>query len=202
VDIVVPGVTAAEQPIAGMALKSAEQSVMQTFHRDADDHLDGAPFLSILLVEDEPAHAEIVRRSLHDSSAAHRLTHVEDGQAALDYLNRENDFADLVSAPLPDLILLDLNMPKLGGLEVLRKIQGDEELRKIPSVVLTTSASPADIDAAYRLGATGYQIKPISPEGFTTLLASLRHLCKQAEMNSEEPQTKPKQASWHQTQGE
>jgi CheY-like chemotaxis protein len=114
----------------------------------------------------------MARRSLLCSSPVHRIIHVEDGQAALDYLHRKNAFENLLSEPLPDLILLDLNMPKMGGFEVLRQIRENQELRKIPSVVLTTSADPMDKEDALRLGAAGFQTKPMSPESFTELLGN------------------------------
>ena len=123
--------------------------------------LDREP-LTILLVEDEPAHAEIVRRNLNIFPAAHRIVHVEDGQLALDYL--------FGSGPPPDLILLDLRLPKVDGLEVLRQIQASETLKTIPTVVLTTSAADEDLAAAFRLGAMSYQLKPVTFEGYTELL--------------------------------
>ena len=83
--------------------------------------------ITILLVEDEPAHAEIVRRTLEAFPSAHRLVHVEDGQMALDYLFGAN------SGSLPDLILLDLRLPKVDGLEVLRQIQANGTLKNIPT---------------------------------------------------------------------
>ena len=91
-------------------------------------------------------------------------------KATLDYLYRKNEYADLLSDALPDLILLDVNLPKVGGFEVLRQIRENEELRRIPCVMLTTSSASLDIEAARSLGATGYQIKPVSAERFTDLL--------------------------------
>ena len=129
--------------------------------------LNEAP-ITILLVEDDPAHVEIVRRNLSIFPIAHRLIHVEDGQLALDFLLPQHGWA--ASNPLPDLILLDLRLPKVDGLEVLRQIQENEDLRKIPTVVLTTSAADSDLAAAYRLGARSYQLKPVNFEGFTELL--------------------------------
>ena len=127
----------------------------------------------ILLVEDEASHVEIARRNLIDTLVPHRLIHVEDGQAALDYLHRDNEFSDFESYAIPDLILLDLHLPKVHGLEVLRRIQANKNLSKIPTVVLTTSAAPSDIDIVYGLGATGYQIKPISARNLKSLLGIL-----------------------------
>ena len=122
--------------------------------------------ITILLVEDEPAHAEIVRRTLEAFPSAHRLVHVEDGQMALDYLFGANPGA------LPDLILLDLRLPKVDGLEVLRQIQANGTLKNIPIVVLTTSAADSDLETAFHLGAVSYQLKPVTFEGYTELLGT------------------------------
>ena len=122
--------------------------------------------VTILLVEDDPAHAEIVRRNLSELPVAHRLFHVEDGQLALDYLFGGNP------GPPPALILLDLRLPKVDGLEVLRQIHEDDALKVIPLVVLTTSAADSDLATAYHLGATSYQLKPVNFEGYTELLAA------------------------------
>ena len=131
--------------------------------------LKGVP-INILLVEDEPAHAEIVRRNLAVFPVSHRLVHVDDGQMALDYLLRQDAYEDPLSSPRPDLILLDLRLPKVDGLEVLRQIQENQDLKGIPIVVLTTSSTDSDLTAAYRLGARSYQLKPVNFEGFTELL--------------------------------
>lgn len=136
--------------------------------------LKGVP-INILLVEDEPAHAEIVRRNLAVFPVAHRLVHVDDGQMALDYLLRQDAYEDPLSSPRPDLILLDLRLPKVDGLEVLRQIQENQDLKGIPIVVLTTSSTDSDLTAAYRLGARSYQLKPVNFEGFTELLDMSDH---------------------------
>jgi len=124
----------------------------------------------ILLVEDEPAHAEIVRRNLADFRVANRIIHVEDGQAALDYLCREGAYTDVQSNPRPDMILLDLRLPKVDGLEVLSRIKADPDLKRIPTVVLTTSAAEADLVSAYADGAGSYLVKPVDFDKFTTLM--------------------------------
>jgi len=129
--------------------------------------LDASPII-ILLVEDDPAHVEIMRRNLTTFPVAHRLIHVEDGQMALDYLLPET--ADPQANPRPDLILLDLRLPKVDGLEVLRQIQANEDLKRIPTVVLTTSAADSDLAAARRLGAASYQLKSMGFVGFRELL--------------------------------
>jgi len=129
----------------------------------------GEPIL-ILLVEDDPAHAEIVRRNLEDFRVANRIVHVTDGQAALDYLFRENVYADPATSPRPDIILLDLRLPKVDGLEVLRLIKADATLRRIPTVVLTTSGAESDMASAYNHGAGSYLVKPVDFEKFTRLM--------------------------------
>jgi len=126
--------------------------------------------INILLVEDDPAHAEIVRRNLADFRVANRIFHVEDGQAALDFLFHQGAYADPATHPLPTLILLDLRLPKVDGLEVLRRIKADENLRSIPTVVLTTSASESDLVNAYSHGAGSYLVKPVDFDKFTKLM--------------------------------
>ena len=131
--------------------------------------MKGKPIL-ILLVEDDPAHAEIVRRNLEGFRVANRINHVPDGQAALDYLYRRNSYAAAEASPRPDLILLDLRLPKVDGLEVLRQVKEDAELKRIPTVVLTTSSAESDVVQAYTHGAGSYLVKPVEFENFTKLL--------------------------------
>jgi len=133
--------------------------------------IKGRPVV-ILLVEDDLAHAEIVRRNLKDFRVANRIVHVEDGQAALDYLFRRGVFTDPNANPRPDLVLLDLRLPKVDGLEVLKRIKADEVLKKIPTVVLTTSNAESDILNAYENGAGSYLAKPVDFEKFAKLLES------------------------------
>jgi two-component system response regulator len=132
--------------------------------------MNGGEPIIVLLVEDDPAHAEIVRRNLEDFRVANRMVHVEDGQAALDYLFRQAAFADPPSSPRPSLILLDLRLPKVDGLEVLRRIKEDDHLKRIPTVVLTTSAAESDMVGAYGNGAGSYLVKPVDFEKFTGLM--------------------------------
>lgn len=133
--------------------------------------IKGQP-INILLVEDDLAHAEIVRRNLKDFRVANRIIHVEDGQAALDYLFRRGAYADPESSPRPHLILLDLRLPKVDGLEVLRAIKDDADINSIPSVVLTTSSAESDMVKAYDNGAGSYLVKPVDFEKFTKLMDS------------------------------
>ncbi len=131
--------------------------------------IKGHPVI-ILLVEDDLAHAEIVRRNLKDFRVANRIVHIEDGQAALDYLAHKGAFADPQVSPRPHLILLDLRLPKVDGLEVLRRIKEDEELKSIPTVVLTTSNTESDMTKAYENGAGSYLVKPVDFEKFAKLM--------------------------------
>jgi CheY-like chemotaxis protein len=131
----------------------------------------GEPIL-ILLVEDDPAHAEMVRRNLGDSRIANCLVVVGDGQAALDYLLRQGPFADPRCSPRPHLILLDLRLPKVDGIEVLRRIKEDNGLKSIPAVVLTTSEAESDKVRAYRNGAGSYLVKPVDFAKFSMLMES------------------------------
>jgi CheY-like chemotaxis protein len=131
--------------------------------------INGQP-ITILLVEDDPAHAEIVRRNLADFRVANRIYHVEDGQAALDYLFHEGVYADREASPRPDLVLLDLRLPKVDGQDVLRRIKDDAELKRIPTVVLTRSAAELDMIQAYSHGAGSYLVKPVDFEKFSGLM--------------------------------
>ena len=133
--------------------------------------LNGDP-IAILLVEDDAAQAEIVRRNLADFRVANRIVHVEDGQAALDYLFHEGGYGDPAKFPRPDLILLDLRLPKVDGQEVLRRIKESEELRTIPTVVLTTSHAEGDMIAAYANSAASYLVKPVDFQKFTELMSA------------------------------
>jgi CheY-like chemotaxis protein len=131
--------------------------------------INGNP-VTILLVEDEPAHAEIVRRNLEGFRVANRIIHVEDGQAALDYLFHQGAYTDPMTSPRPNLVLLDLRLPKVDGLEVLRRIKEDAELKCIPTVVLTTSSAEADMISAYTNGVGSYLVTPVDFEKFSKLM--------------------------------
>jgi len=124
----------------------------------------------ILLVEDDPAHAEIVQRNFAECRVANRIMHVSDGQAALDYLNHQNGFSDPTTAPRPGIILLDLRLPKVDGMEVLKIIKADPKFCSIPVVILTTSGAEMDIVKAYELHANSYLVKPVDFAKFTELM--------------------------------
>jgi len=134
--------------------------------------MKGEPIV-ILLVEDDPAHAEIVRRNFENFRIANMLMHVEDGQAALDYLYRQGAYADPLTSPRPGLILLDLRLPKVDGIEVLHKVKADKNLGGIPVVVLTTSSAESDVARAYDSHANSYLVKPVDFTRFVELMDSL-----------------------------
>jgi CheY-like chemotaxis protein len=134
--------------------------------------MKGEPIV-ILLAEDEPAHFEIVRRNLESSRLANRLIHVADGQAALDYMYRRAEFNDLERYPRPGIILLDLRLPKVDGLEVLKIIKADPHLSRIPVIILTTSAAETDIAKAYDCHANSYLVKPVDFSQFVKLMDTL-----------------------------
>ena len=129
--------------------------------------------LNILLVEDNLDHMELIRRSFEDHRIANRLFHVEDGEEALDFLFGRGKFADPATRPLPHLILLDLRLPKIDGLDVLKEIKEDETLRKIPVTVLTTSEAETDVAMAYAHHANSYMVKPVDFDKFHNLMNDL-----------------------------
>lgn len=128
--------------------------------------------LRILYVEDDEAHAEISKRNLQKSRILNSITHVTDGQQALDYLFRLGVYSNPLLSPRPHLILLDLRLPKVDGLEVLSRIRADDELKKIPVVVLTTSNAEKDVSKAYDNFVNSYLVKPLDFEKFSKLLES------------------------------
>jgi CheY-like chemotaxis protein len=129
--------------------------------------------MTILLVEDNPDHAELVKRNLAEFQVANHIYHVEDGEAALDYVYRRDAYSDHKKYPRPDLILLDLRLPKIDGLEVLKQIKCDLALQAIPVVVLTTSDAEKDLAKAYEYHANSYVTKPVNFENFSRLLRDL-----------------------------
>lgn len=134
--------------------------------------INGEP-LNILLVEDNPAHAELIFRSFQQHRVANRIFHVEDGEAALNFLFRRAEFSEPSRSPRPHVVLLDLRLPKIDGLEVLKEMKSAEELQCIPVVILTTSEAESDIARAYRHHANSYLVKPVDFDKFTQLMQDL-----------------------------
>ena len=127
----------------------------------------------ILLVEDNPNDAELAIHALRKSFLANHIEHVQDGVEALDYLFRRGEWAHLEHSPHPRLILLDIKLPRVDGLEVLRAIKADPTTRTIPVVILTSSAEQRDIVQGYELGVNGYVVKPFDFAQFTESVRTL-----------------------------
>ena len=135
-------------------------------------NVSGAP-LRILLVEDNPAHAELVIRSFKDHTLNSEIHHVMNGEMALDYLFRRSEYTDPVKYPQPHVILLDIRMPKVSGLEVLKELKASEELRHIPVIILTTSDAEQDVSTAYHNYVNSYLVKPVEFDKFMQLMEEL-----------------------------
>lgn len=129
-----------------------------------------AEHLNILLVEDNPAHAELIIRNLEHQRIPNTIYHISDGEAALDYLFRRGAYADPQQSPRPHVILLDLRLPKIDGLTILKEIKSAQNLKIIPTVILTTSSAEQDIAGAYEQHANSYLVKPTDFEQFSQLL--------------------------------
>lgn len=127
---------------------------------------DPAPPVEILLVEDNPQDAELTLRALRKNNLANHVHHVKDGVEALDFLFATGPYAGRPLDPLPKVILLDLKLPKVDGLDVLRRIKADERTRSTPVVVLTSSKEERDMIESYRLGVNSYIVKPVEFEKF------------------------------------
>jgi CheY-like chemotaxis protein len=125
---------------------------------------------SILLVEDNAGDVRLTREALHEAEVAVELVAVPDGEQALAFLRGEGEHGD---GAAPDLILLDLNLPRKNGLEVLEEIKGDSRLRRIPVIMLTTSSSARDVEACYDRGVNCYVVKPLELDDFTALVGAI-----------------------------
>jgi CheY-like chemotaxis protein len=128
--------------------------------------------IEILLVEDNMNDAELALTALNEYNLANKVEHVKDGPEALDFMFGTGKYADKLFAA-PKLILLDLKMPKLNGLEVLKKLKSDERTKKIPVIMLTSSQEEPDIEQAYALGANSYIVKPVEFDKFVEALKSV-----------------------------
>lgn len=128
--------------------------------------------VEILLVEDNPGDIELTREALTSGKLKNKLNVVEDGEAALNYLFKRSPYE---SATIPDLILLDLNLPKVSGREVLTEIKADQQLSSIPVVILSSSEDSADIEKAYRLNANSFVTKPVRIDDFIRVAQAIEH---------------------------
>jgi two-component system, response regulator len=118
--------------------------------------------VEILFIEDNPHEAELTIRSLKQHNLANKLKHIDDGEEALEFIFSKGKYIDNHGLQQPKLILLDLKLPKVDGLEILRQVKADETTRNIPVVVLTSSKEERDIIESYKLGANSYIVKPVS----------------------------------------
>jgi two-component system, response regulator len=134
--------------------------------------LPGEP-LVILLVEDNDDHAELVMRAMREHRVANIIYRVVDGQDALDFLFHREKYKDPGKSPSPNLILLDLRLPRVDGLEVLRTVKESTDLRRIPVVVLTSSSAESDVARSYDFHANSYVVKPLDFSTFTRLMRDL-----------------------------
>lgn len=133
----------------------------------ADDEVE------ILLVEDSTSDAELTIRALKKKNLANKLIHLKNGAEALDFIFGRGQYSERSVLKVPKVILLDLKMPKVNGLEVLAQIRADENTRTIPVVVLTSSKEDPDIDACYRLGVNSYIVKPVDFDNFMRAVSEL-----------------------------
>ena len=134
------------------------------------DRTRAAPPVEILLVEDNPADVRLTREALKEGKVYNNLHWSKDGVEALEFLRREGKYQD---APRPDIILLDLNLPKKDGREVLHEIKNDDKLKRIPVVILTTSKAEEDVLKSYNLHANCYVTKPVDLEQFIRVVRSI-----------------------------
>ena len=126
--------------------------------------------LEVLLVEDSPGDVRLTQEAFHSANNNVRLHVATDGVDAMAFLNQQGAYSD---APRPDLTLLDLNMPRMDGRQVLARIKGDDKLKTIPTVILTTSTADEDIVTSYRLHANCYFSKPVQLEDFESLVKTI-----------------------------
>jgi len=132
----------------------------------------GEPIL-VMLVEDNADHAELVIRTLEEHRIANKVRHFLDGQSALDYLFHRGEYSDPAGNERPHVILLDLRLPRVDGIDVLKAIKEDDQLKSIPVVVLTTSEAEKDVAKAYYNHANSYLVKPVGFEEFKRLMDDL-----------------------------
>jgi len=127
----------------------------------------------ILLAEDDRGDQELTRRALEEGKIRNDLRIVEDGEEALAYLHRRGKYKDPATSPRPDLLLLDLNLPRVDGREVLERVRADSKLRRMAVVVLTTSRQEEDILRSYELGCNSFITKPVGMEQFIRVIHAL-----------------------------
>ena len=132
----------------------------------------GEPIL-VMLVEDNADHAELVIRTMESHHISTKIQHFADGESALEHLRRRGEYHNAENSPRPHIILLDLRLPRVDGLEVLRVIKEEDELKSIPVVILTTSEAERDLTHAYKHYVNSYLVKPVGFEDFSHLMNDL-----------------------------
>jgi len=130
--------------------------------------------VNILLVEDNEDHAELTLGALRNNNLINKIYVVKDGEEALDFVYHRGKYADLEKFPLPGLILLDISLPKVSGLEVLETLKGDPQLKVIPVIMLTTSSREEEIARSYAGGANSYVTKPVNFEEFVKKIREMK----------------------------
>ncbi len=128
----------------------------------------------ILIVEDEPAHRLMIRKAIEDNGIPNPVAETIDGREGLDYVFGRGKYAERANKPEPCLILLDIKMPGIDGFEMLAALKSNQNTRQIPVVMLTTSATDADVQRSYRLGANAYLVKPVSHQQLWQKLRALK----------------------------
>jgi CheY-like chemotaxis protein len=136
------------------------------------EKINGEPLI-ILLIEDNPGHADLVKRTLKNHRIVNKIFYVPDGEQALDYLYHRGKYADPNACPRPHVILLDLRLPKIDGQEVLETIKEDKSLKSVPVVILTTSKAEQDVSKAYSNHANSYLVKPVDFAKFSQMMSDL-----------------------------
>jgi chemotaxis family two-component system response regulator Rcp1 len=126
--------------------------------------------IQILLIEDSPSDAKLTLKALSLAKVANKVSHVEDGVEAMEFLERKGSYGD---APRPDLVLLDLNLPRKNGREILEEMKSDPDLKTIPVIVLTTSSAEQDVLKSYQLHANCYITKPVNFDRFIECVTSI-----------------------------
>ncbi len=129
--------------------------------------------IEVLLVEDNKGDATLTIMALKEHNLANKLIHLQDGAEAINYIFCTGEYKDRIIENHPKIILLDLKMPKVGGIEVLQKIKSDERTKTIPVIILTSSAEDPDVKRCYELGANSYLVKPVSFDDFKKVVTSL-----------------------------
>jgi two-component system, response regulator len=129
--------------------------------------------VEIILVEDTLSDAELTIRALKKQNLGDKLVHLRDGEKALEFLFGEGEYKERALSDLPKLVLLDLKMPKVNGLEVLARLKAENRTKKVPVIMLTSSKEDTDVEACYRLGANSYIVKPVNFDDFSKVVSDI-----------------------------